>query len=60
MLEQINMDIGVFKLSCDDMVFLNLLKFTTEDDIDCLLKLSSKDISKIKTDDVSIQKHYKF
>jgi hypothetical protein len=36
-------------------VALNLLKFTTEDDLDCLLKLSSKDISKIKTDDVSIQ-----
>ena len=55
MLEQINMDIGFFKLNCNGIFAINLLKFTSEDDVDCLLKLSSKDISKIKTDDVSIQ-----
>ena len=49
-LEQIDIDIGVLKLSCDDMVFLNLIELTTEGNIDCLLRLSSKDISRVKTD----------
>ena len=56
MIEQLNVDIGFFKLQCNDMVVVNFLKFTTEDDVDCLLKLRSKNISKIKTDDVSIQR----
>ena len=60
MLEQLNMDLGFFELHCNDIVAVNFLKFTTEDDVDCLLKLSSKDISKIKTDDVSIQRIINF
>ena len=56
MLEQLNVDLGFFKLNCNDVVALNILKFTTEDDVGCLLKLSSKDISKIETDDGSIQR----
>ena len=60
MLEQLNVDLGFFELDCNDIVAVNLLKFTTEDDVDCLLKLSSKEISKIKTDDVSIQRIINF
>ena len=60
MLEQLNVDLGFFELHCNDAVAVNLLKFTTEDDVDCLLKLSSKEISKIKTDDVSIQRIINF
>ena len=60
MLEQLNVDLGFFELHCNDLVAVNLLKFTTEDDVDCLLKLSSKEISKIKTDDVSIQRIINF
>ena len=60
MLEQLNVDLGFFELHCNDIVAVNLLKFTTEDDVDCLLKLSSKEISKIKTDDVSIQRIINF
>ena len=41
-------------------IFVNLLKFTTEDNVDCLLKLSPKEISKIKTDDSSIQRIINF
>ncbi len=55
MLEQLDMDIGFFKLSCNDMVAINLLKLTTEDYINCLLKLNPKDISSIKTGNESIQ-----
>ncbi len=60
MLEQLNVDLGFFKLHCNDMVALNILEFTTEDDVDCLLKLSSKDISKIETDEGSIQRIINF
>ena len=60
MLEQLNVDLGFFELHCNDTVAVNLLKFTTEDDVDCLLKLNSKEISKIKTDDVSIQRIINF
>ena len=49
-LEQVDINIGVLKLGCNDMVFVNLIELTTEGNIDCLLKISSKDISQIKTD----------
>ena len=49
-LEHIDIDIGVLKLSCDDIVFLNLIELTTEGNVDCLLTLSSRNISRIKTD----------
>ena len=55
MLNQIDIDIGFFKLSCNKMVTVNLLNLTTEDDVDCLLKPNQKAISKIKTDNQSIQ-----
>ena len=50
MLEQIDINIGLLKLGCSDAVAINLTNLTTEGDIDCLLRLSSKDISKIETD----------
>ncbi len=50
MLERLDMNIGFFKLSCNDMVAVNLFKLTTMEDVACLLKLSPKNISKIKTD----------
>ena len=55
MLEKLDMNIGFFKLSCNDMVALNLFKLTTKEGIACLLKLSPKNISKIKTDNELIQ-----
>ena len=55
MLEKLEINTGFFKLSCDDVVAISLSEFTTEGDLDCLLKLSSKDISKIKTDISSVQ-----
>ena len=55
MLEKLDMDIGFFKLGCNDMVAVNLFKLTTMEDVACLLKLSPKNISKIKTDNELIQ-----
>ena len=55
MLEKLDMNIGFFKLSCNDMVAVNLFKLTTVEDVACLLKLSPKNISKIKTDNELIQ-----
>ena len=55
MLEKLDMNIGFFKLSCNDMVALNLFKLTTKEGVACLLKLSPKNISKIKTDNQLIQ-----
>ena len=55
MLEKLDMNIGFFKLSCNDMVAVNLFKLTTKKDVACLLKLSPKNISKIKTDNELIQ-----
>ena len=55
MLEKLDMNIGFFKLSCNDMVAVNLFKLTTKEDVACLLKLSPKNISKIKTDHELIQ-----
>ena len=37
------------------MVAVNLFKLTTREDVACLLKLSPKNISKIKTDNELIQ-----
>tara|TARA_B100002051_G_scaffold271491_1_gene306336 strand:- start:685 stop:1668 length:984 start_codon:yes stop_codon:yes gene_type:complete len=54
-LEQLNMNIGFLKLSCNDMIKINFFDLTTEDDFDCLLRLSSKDISKVKNENQSIQ-----
>ena len=55
MLEKLDMNIGFLKLSCNDMVAVNLFKLTTKEDVACLLKLSPKNISKIKTDNELIQ-----
>ena len=55
MLEKLDMNIGFFKLSCNEMVAVNLFKLTTKEDVACLLKLSPKNISKIKTDNELIQ-----
>ena len=55
MLEKLDMDIGFFKLGCNDMFAVNLFKLTTMEDVACLLKLSPKNISKIKTDNELIQ-----
>lgn len=55
MLEKLDMNIEFFKLVCNDGVAVNLLKMTTKEDFTCLLKLSPKNISKIKTDNKLIQ-----
>jgi len=55
MLEQLDVDIGFLKLNCRDKVTVDLFKLTTEDDLDCLLKFGTKDISKLTTDRGSIQ-----
>ncbi len=55
MLEKLDINIGFFKLNCNDMVAVNLFKLTTKEDVACLLKLSPKNISKIKTDNELIQ-----
>ncbi|MDC3076125.1 DUF2125 domain-containing protein [Paracoccaceae bacterium] len=49
MMEQVDINIGVLRLVCNDMVLINLIEVTTEGNIDCLLRLSSKNISQIKT-----------
>ena len=54
-LEQLGIDIGFFKLSCNDMVTLNLLELTTDGDVGCLLKLYPQYISRIKTENETIQ-----
>ena len=54
-LEKLDMNIGFLMLSCNDMVAVNLFKLTTREDVACLLKLSPKNISKIKTDNELIQ-----
>ena len=53
--KKLDMNIGFFKLSCNDMVAVNLFRLTTKEDFACLLKLSPKNISKIKTDNELIQ-----
>ena len=55
MLEKLDMSIGFSKLSCNEMVAINIYEFTTEGDVDCFLTLSYEDISKIKTDNETIQ-----
>ncbi len=55
MLQKLDINVGFFKLSCNDMVAVNLFKLTTKEDVACLLKLSPKNISKIKTDNELIQ-----
>ena len=54
-LEKLDINIGFLKLSCNDMVAVNLFKLTTKEDVTCLLKLTPKNISKIKTDNELIQ-----
>ncbi len=54
-LEQLDINIGFFKLNCNDAVVINLFEFTTEDDLVCLLGLTYEDISKIKTNNEKIQ-----
>ena len=55
MLEKLEISIGFSKLSCDEMVVINIYEFTTEGDIDCFLRPSYEDISKIKTNNETIQ-----
>ena len=55
MLEKLDINIGFFELICNDMVAVNLFKLTTKEDVACLLKLSPKNISKIKTDNELIR-----
>ena len=54
-LEKLDMNIGFFKLSCNDMVEIKLFELSTKGDVSCLLRLSYKDISTIKTDNETIQ-----
>ena len=54
-LEQLDMNTGFFKLSCNDMVEIKLFELSTKDDVSCLLRLSYKDIATIKTDNETIQ-----
>ena len=50
MLEQIDINIGLLELGCNDKVAINLINLTSEGDINCLFRFSSKEISKIETD----------
>ena len=54
-LEHLDINIGFIKLSCDDNVAIDLFNLSSEDQVDCLLRLTSKGISKIKTGIKSIQ-----
>ena len=54
-LEKLEMSIGFSKLSCNEMVAINIYEFTTEGDVDCFLRLSYEDISLIKTNNETIQ-----
>ena len=49
------MNIGFFNLSCIDTVEINLFEFSTKGDVNCILRLSYKDISKIDTNNEKIQ-----
>ena len=55
LLEKLEMSIGFSKLSCNEMVTINFYEFTTEGDVDCFLRLSYEDISKIKTNNETVQ-----
>ena len=54
-LERLDINIGFIKLSCDDNVAIDLFNLSSEDQLDCLLRLTSQDTSKIKTGNKSIQ-----
>ena len=54
-LEKLEMSIGFSKLSCNEMVAINIYEFTSEGDVDCFLRISYEDISKIKTNNETIQ-----
>ena len=55
-LEHLDINIGFIKLSCEDNVAIELLNISSEDQLECLLKLTSQDISNIETGNKSIQK----
>ena len=55
MLEQLDTNLGFSRLSCSDKVSINIYEFTTDGDVDCFLKLSYEDVSKIKTNNKTIQ-----
>ena len=54
-LEQLDINIGFIKLSCDDNIAIDLFNVSSEDQFDCLLRLTSQDISKIETENKSLQ-----
>tara|TARA_A100001015_G_scaffold114433_1_gene127109 strand:- start:1329 stop:2312 length:984 start_codon:yes stop_codon:yes gene_type:complete len=54
-LEHLDINIGFIKLSCDDKVAIDLFNLSSEDQVDCLLRLTSQDIFKIKSGNKSIQ-----
>ena len=54
-LEHLDINIGFIKLSCDDNVAIDLFNLSSEDEVDCLLRLTSQDISKIEPGNKSIQ-----
>ena len=54
-LKKVDMNIGFFNLDCDDMVTIKLTELTTEGNFNCLLKVSSQDISQIETDNNSLK-----
>ena len=55
-LEHLDINIGFIKLYCDDHVTIDLFNLTIEDQVDCLLRLTPQDISKIETRNKVIQK----
>ena len=54
-LEHLDINIGLIELSCDDNVKIDLFNLSSKDQVDCLLKLTSQDISNIETENKSIQ-----
>ena len=55
LLEKVDINIGGLDLGCNDMVAINLIRLTTEGDFNCLLRISSKDISRINTDNALLK-----
>ncbi len=60
MLEKLKMSIGFSKLSCNEIVVINIYELTTEGDVNCFLRLSYEDISQIKTNNKTIQSVIEF
>ena len=55
-LELLDINIGFIKLTCNDTVAIDLFNLSSEDQVDCLLRLTRQDISRFETKNKSTQK----